>query len=74
MDRHGLLDHAAALRRGMSEFPSPYPRATRARREAMEALTDAQMDSLDDLMDMANDPQLTAVMVRIAKDAGIWPS
>ena len=74
MDRHGLLDHAAALRRGMSEFPSPYPRATRARREAMEALTDAQMDSLDNLMDMANDPQLTAVMVRIAKDAGIWPS
>lgn len=74
MNRHGLLDHAAALRRGMSEFPSPYPRATRERREAMEALTDAQMDSLDDLMDMANDPQLTAVMVRIAKTAGIWPS
>lgn len=74
MDRHGLLDHAAALRRGMSEFPSPYPSDTRERRDAMDALTDAQMDSLDDLMDMANDPQLTAVMVRIAKEAGIWPS
>jgi hypothetical protein len=74
MDRHGLLDHAAALGRGMSEFPSPYPRATRERRETMDTLTDAQMESLDGLMDMANDPQLTAVMVRIAKDAGIWPS
>lgn len=74
MDRHALADHAATLRRGMSEFPSPYPRATRERREVLDAFTDKQMDRIDDLKDMAFDPQLTAVTMRISKAAGIWPN
>lgn len=73
-DRHGLGDHAAALARGMAEFPMPYPRDTRARREAMADFAPPQMDSIDALMELANDPALTSLMVRIARQAGIWPN
>jgi hypothetical protein len=72
--RHGLDEHAAALVRGMAEFPVPYPRATRARREAMADFSQPQMDSIDAMMDLATDPAVQALMVRIAKEAGIWPS
>lgn len=73
LDRHGLAEHAAALRRAMDEFPTPYPRSTNERRLVMDAFADDRMDRIDDLMDFASDPQLKATMVRIAREAGIWP-
>lgn len=73
LDRHGLADHAATLRRAMAAFPQPYPRGTSERRDAMDSFTPSKMDQVDNLMSMALDPHLTDVMVHIAKQAGIWP-
>lgn len=72
--RHGLAEHVTALRRGVAEFPTPYPRSTGKRRDVKYAFADDQMGRIDDLMDVALNPQLTAAMVRIAKHASIWPS
>jgi hypothetical protein len=40
----------------------------------MADFSQPQMDSIDAMMDLATDPAVQALMVRIAKEAGIWPS
>jgi hypothetical protein len=72
-DRHGLADHAAAVRRGMAEWPGRYPRDTDLRRKIMAGFAPAQDEALYALTAWADDGATEALMVRIARDAGLWP-
>jgi hypothetical protein len=73
LDRHGLSDHAAVIRAGMALFPWRYPRETGRRREIMETFPDAVIQSLYNVTDRFDDGEIDRLIVRIAREAGIWP-
>ena len=57
----------------MTAFPAPYPRRTDDRRAEMERLPDDTMAMIDELIELAGVPRPASAMVRIAREAGIWP-
>jgi hypothetical protein len=73
LDRAGLPDHAAAIRKGMAVFPAPYPRDTDARRAVMARFSTAEDDMLYDLTVWADDGMILDAMVKVATTAGILP-
>lgn len=75
LDRHGLADHAAAIRTGMALFGWRYPRDTDRRRDRMDRWPDASNHALDELDHLAWDEggAVETVMAKIAREAGILP-
>ncbi|UYV36342.1 DUF4375 domain-containing protein [Rhodobacteraceae bacterium D3-12] len=71
--RHGLADHAAAIRRGMAEYATPYPRATPQRRAQMRHFSPAKDTALERLTAFADDGVMNALMHRIARENGLFP-
>jgi hypothetical protein len=73
LDRVGLPEHAAAIRKGMAMFPAPYPRDTDARRAVMARFSTAEDDALYELTAWADDGMILDAMAQVATKAGILP-
>lgn len=73
LDRHGLVEHAAAIRRGMGQYAAPYPRATPERRRQMRGFSVARDTALERLTSYADDGKIEALMLHIARDNTLLP-
>lgn len=73
LDRLGLPDHAAGIRKGMAVFPAPYPRDTEARRSVMAGFTEDEHEALYQLTYLADDGRILERMTKLARDTGLMP-
>lgn len=73
LERGGLPEHAASIRRGMAEFADPYPVETEVRRMQMQSFSEAKDNVLYELTGYADDGEVLKLMGRIGRDAGLWP-
>jgi hypothetical protein len=75
--RVGLNDLSAAVEEGMAFFEQPYPRDTDHRRSVWGNYWEAPPEPLSELdhrvFGLFSEDQFRAAMVRIAKEAGMWP-
>lgn len=72
-DKYDYDAFAEGLRDGMAVFEGDYPVDTQARRTQMQGFGPVQDARLDQLSDRVEDRTVEALMVRIAKEGGIWP-
>ncbi len=69
----GLTDQAAAVKKGMDMFPSPYPRDLTERREFMGKQGEDFDNTLYDLTGPVDDGAMHEAMIRVAREKGILP-
>ncbi|MFK7939469.1 MAG: DUF4375 domain-containing protein [Roseovarius sp.] len=71
--KYGYDIFASGLQAGMALFGENYPVDTNARRVEMQGFGAAENAILDQLNERVFDSTIEALMVQIAKDAGLWP-
>lgn len=74
LEKHGLADHADALREGMAQFPTPFPQDAYEREMFIyDTMTQAEANTFYDMGAVFQNDAITRKITDLAKDAGLWP-
>jgi len=74
LDKYRLTDHADALRAGMGQFPTPFPRDAYAREVFIyDTMSEADANALHEMGVVFQDDAIMRKITALAKDVGLWP-